>query len=413
MVDRIYEMSLKYGTPMYIYDGHQIDRNYEILKSTTDEEVDIFYSIKANPNGSICRQFHRLGAGIEVASGGELQMALHAGFEPKDIIFAGPGKNEQDLELAIKSNIYCITVESLDEIKCIDSISRDHNRVTRIGLRISPRFKSLENHQTQFGIDEMDLDEAFDILKQSAHVQLIGTHVFARGQVLDTDLLMNHFKEVGELVLRISAQHQFVPEFVNLGGGFGVPYFEKQQPLDMEKLGSVIAQVARQMKTHFSDRCRVAIESGRFLVAQSGYFVTKVLYKKRVKNKRYLIVDGGFNHNSFATFRGRVSVNNYPIDIIMQRDHSEQKDRFDIAGPLCTPADLFGINVELPADVSPGDLLYISYAGAYGLTFSPVWFLGHNLPAEVYLYDNQVVVNKGRTYDEWINARHDLKEITI
>ncbi len=389
---KLEELAKEYGTPLYAYDAAQIISQYEILKKSLPREFGIFYSMKANPLLGLCQLFKKLGARIEVASSGELQTAVAAGFAPDSIIFTSPGKTLEELELAVETGIYSINVESIEEAECINKLAVQKGRKADISVRINPDFDiagsgiKMTGVPTQFGIDQVNAENTLNYLKTLSNVNVIGIHIYTGTQALNASNIILSMEQIIKLSLELSEKCKFTLKFLNLGGGFGIPYFKDDSTLDIETFGRNFLVMWQDYKAKLSGT-QVFVESGRFLMAQAGTYLTRVLYRKGCKGKKYLVCDGGSNQHASSAFLGRYIRNNFPMHILNKTENEEQ---VNVVGPLCTPTDLVGQNVVLP-EAGPGDIVAIDKSGAYGSTQSPVLFLSHPLAAEVLYY-------KGKTY---------------
>ncbi len=386
------DIATEYGTPVYVYDTEKIISQYTLLKNSLPQEFGIFYSMKANPLVGICQLFKKLGSCIETASSGELHTALSAGFSPDKIIFTSPGKTYDELEYAVETDIYSINIESLEEAEAINNIAAKIGRVVDISIRINPDFDiagsgiKMSGVASQFGIDQIHMENVFKELKTLKNLNVIGIHIYTGTQALNAHSIVQSMEQIIQLALETSEKYCFNLRFLNLGGGFGVPYFKDDSTLDMDILRIEFGQVWDKYKERLSDT-QVFVESGRFLMAESGTYLTKVLYRKECKGRKYLVCDGGSNQHASSAFLGRHIRNNFPMHILNKSGYEEQ---VNVVGPLCTPTDVIGQNVTLPEAVA-GDVVAIEKSGAYGITQSPGLFLSHPLPAEVQYY-------KGKTY---------------
>lgn len=389
---KLEQLAEEFGTPLYAYDAARIISQYEILKKSMPGEFGIFYSMKANPLLGLCQLFKKLGAGIEVASSGELETAVAAGFAPDNIIFTSPGKNLEELEFAVDTGIYSINVESVEEAECINKLAAQKGRKADISVRINPDFDiagsgiKMTGVPTQFGIDQVNAENALNYLKTLSNVNVIGLHIYTGTQALNASNIILSMEQIIKLSLELSEKCDFTLKFLNLGGGFGIPYFKDDSTLDIETFGKDFSVMWQDYKAKLSGT-QVFVESGRFLMAQAGTYLTRVLYRKECKGKKYLVCDGGSNQHASSAFLGRYIRNNFPMHIVNKTENEEQ---VNVVGPLCTPTDLVGQNVVLP-EAGPGDIVAIDKSGAYGSTQSPVLFLSHPLAAEVLYY-------KGKTY---------------
>ncbi len=387
----------QFGTPLYLYDSNLICNNYNILKKSLPDNFEIFFSMKANPLLGICELFKKLGSNIEVASGGELYTALTAGFNPEQIIFTSPGKTVEELDYAIETGIYSINAESLEEILLINDIGKSKSKTVDISVRINPDFDisgasiKMTGVATQFGVDQKHAENMFNKVADLTNVNIIGIHVYTGTQVLKADNIVSNMEEIIKLAINMSSIGGFELKFLDLGGGFGIPYFNNETHLDMDILRKGIAGVWQKYREKLQGT-RVAVESGRYLLAEAGSYLTKVIYCKENKGKRYIICDGGSNQHANSAFLGRYIRNNFPMRILGK---DTEKVETEVVGPLCTPTDVIGQRVMLP-EASPGDILIVEKSGAYGLTDSPILFLSHSMPAEVMLYNGNISVLRER-----------------
>ncbi|GIQ67223.1 type III PLP-dependent enzyme [Xylanibacillus composti] len=391
-------LSAEYGTPLYVYDGDIMERQYRRLKESLPERFEIFYSAKSNPALGVCEMFRKWGSHIEVASLGELHVAKEAGFDPWQIIFTSPGKTTNELEASIDIGIYCLNVESVEEARRIHQLALSRQKIVNIAIRVNPNFNlsmagiRMSGVPTQFGIDQDELDEAVRQIMALSGVRLIGIHVFTGTQMLDAAHLTENMREIIKLAVSLSAAHGFPLEFLDLGGGFGIPYFKGEEALDMQRLKEGMQEVWSAYERELATT-RIGVESGRYLMAEAGEFVTRVLYVKECKGVKYLVCDGGSHQHASSAFLGRYVRNNFPMRIAGKS--GAQLEEVGVAGPLCTPTDMLGQRIELPA-AEEGDLLVIEKSGAYGLSHSPVMFLSHALPAEIIVYQDQTYVLRER-----------------
>ncbi|PUA34645.1 type III PLP-dependent enzyme [Paenibacillus elgii] len=404
--NRLIEICSKYPTPFYLYDGRSLYDNYHEIRKSLDESVEIFLSLKANNNVSLAKLFAKWGTGVEVASKGELLLALKAGFSPENIIFSGPGKLEEELELAIREEIYCIIIESLEEAKKVELISSKLGINSNIGIRVNPdcditnaRIK-MAGVPRQFGIDEDDIGEVCSYIKDSSHLVFKGIHVYVGTQILNPDEIVKSMKYTIELAKHIQETTGFEITMLNLGGGFGVPYFSHEKPLDIGILMSQVNGLIYQAKQLFPN-ARFIVESGRYLLATSGRYIAKAIYKKKSKGEEFIVVDGGMNHHAASTFRGRTMRNNYPIKVIKKNNNTGDYKTTNIVGPLCTPEDCIARSITLP-EINVGDYICVENSGAYGLSYSPILFLGHLPPMEILVWEGREYVVRSRGNSDFL-----------
>jgi diaminopimelate decarboxylase len=387
----ISEIARSYGTPFYLYHGETIVERVRRVREALGTEVS--YSLKANPSVGVCQLIAREGgAGGEVASSGELVVARAAGFEPEDIVFAGPGKTDDELRRVVEEGIFADNVESLGEIDRLANIAGEMGRRIGVGLRINPSAQLMGSQMRmggtvgQFGMDQAELGEAVE--KTLSHPELIlrGVHVYTATQVFEVEPLLEHCRNIFEIALE-AADHAGEPlEMIDFGGGFGVPYFEKMSEFDLGTFGEGFREL---LKTYRSDPrlsgCRFLFELGRYLVADAGVYVTRVVDVKQMRGKTFVVTDGGMNHHLTATGNmGQVFRKSYPL-LNLTRMSGVPEEGVAVAGPCCTPLDTFGSNIAL-VEPEVGDLIGVFYSGAYGFSASNLGFLSHPAPAEVLLW---------------------------
>lgn len=402
-----------HGTPLYVFDGECIISSYKRLKNALPRDFEILYSMKSNPLLGICELFRKLGSGIEVASSGEVYTALEAGFMPDKIIFTSPGKTPEELEYAIEMGIYSINIESVEEAKLIDAIAGRKCRNVNISLRVNPDFDftgssiKMAGVPTQFGITQVQLDDAFNVIKKLPNVSVIGIHVYMGTQISNAQNILENMDKTIKLALDLAEINDFRLEFLDLGGGFGVPYFKGENALEMQTLQEGLGDIWSRYE-HRLAGTRVAVESGRFLMAEAGVYLVKALYTKECKGNKYIICDGGSNQHASSAFLGRHIRNNFPMHVLNKRGADKE---VNITGPLCTPTDVIGQRVQTP-EIVPGDILAIEKSGAYGLTQSPALFLSHPLPMEVIHYKGSTHILRERgKKEDFLKGQKNLNAV--
>ena len=410
----------EYGTPLYVYDSSVLEKKWSALRAALPKRFAIFYSMKANPNQAIVRFFLNRGCGIEIASGGELHQALHAGCPPEQIVFAGPGKTPAELHQALTAGIEEIHVESLVEAQRISAISRQLGRTARVAVRVNPRQEvqggamRMGGKPAPFGIDEEQLDPILEYIFSESHLQFTGIHLYIGTQILQHAILIQQYRAGLEIACRISQQFQQKVRTVDFGGGYGIPYFASEQPLDVAALGAGLASLMEEYGNH-SALCdtRFIVEPGRFLVGEAGIYIMQITDIKVSRGKKYLIVDGGMHHHLAASGNlGQVIRRNYPIALLNRID-AEPQETVNVVGPLCTPLDLLASDVALPsADV--GDYIGIFQSGAYARTASPHGFLSHPTPPEVWVEQQRAsLVRKRGGHDGWLQDQCPLGDLGV
>ena len=372
-------------TPFYAYDRKLLQARVDELRATLPASIKLHYAMKANPMPAVVGWMAGLVDGIDVASSGELKVALDAGTNPKEISFAGPGKRRSELAQAVAAGVL-INIESFREVTELDAIAQDLKLPARVAVRVNPDFElkgsgmKMGGGPKQFGVDAEQVPELLAEIAQ-AGLQFEGFHLFAGSQNLKAESICEAQQKSYELALRLAASAPSPVRFLNLGGGFGIPYFPGEQRLDLSAVGANLAQIAARAALEMPD-AELVIELGRYLVGEAGIYVSQVVDRKVSRGQIYLVVDGGLNHHLSASGNfGQVIRKNYPV-AIGNRMTQQEKEIASVVGPLCTPLDLLADRMEL-AIAQPGDLVVIFQSGAYGASASPHCFLGHPHPVEV------------------------------
>lgn len=407
----VLEVVKKYGTPVYIYDGNIIMDKFKTIRNSLPDYIDIYYSLKANPNISITRLLSELGAKAEVCSLTELMTALRAGVENKNIIFLGPGKSIGEIKESIEHEIFAIVCESLEEIEIVDKISNYKNKITNILIRVNPSFTvkgtklTMGGKPRQFGIDEEIILNNRTLFRNFKNINILGFHAYMGTRILSESTICENTRKILDLSKRLSEQLDIDLKVVDIGGGLGVPYFDKEKSLDIYFLGQEMTKILEQFHLEYPN-VQLIMELGRFLVAESGMLVSEILYKKKSMGKNFLVTNAGTNVHMAAAGLGSFIKRNFPITSIKLDDSKKiEKEVYNITGPLCTPNDTVGIDVELPIlDVK--DLIVILNSGAYGPTASPTNFLGHGFPAEVLVIgENMYLIREKDTPEDLISKQ--------
>lgn len=372
-------------TPFYIYDFEVVAKRVAALRQALPSDLHIHYSIKANPMPMLVQRIAQLVDGLDVASLRELQLALATGISSRNVSFAGPGKRDHELAAALAAGVV-INIESANELARLEQIQCSKGQVARVALRVNPAFHLrgsgmvMGGGSQQFGIDAELVGKVARGIECS---KLVGLHIFAGSQNLKTEALREGVTHTFRLAARIAEELGVELHHLNIGGGLGIPYFPAHEALDLTAYGEHLAQEAAAWRCRFPD-CRLILELGRYLVGEAGLFVSRVIDKKISRGKLFLVVDGGLHQHLAATGNfGQLIHRNYPISAIT-RKASSVTETVNIVGPLCTPLDLLGKDVELPV-CEVGDLIVIYQSGAYGLTVSPIHFLSHPAPIELLL----------------------------
>jgi diaminopimelate decarboxylase len=407
--------ALEFGTPLFLYDAECIQQKYTELRQLLDASCDIYYSMKANPTVAICQYLNKLGSNCEVSSINELLTALRSNFKSDQIIFVGPGKSKEEIEIAIEKNIKSIICESIEEIEMVNAISKKYQRKTSILIRINPDFfvaKSpikMSGVPTQFGIELYSLKKHLHSVKQYRYISIDGIQIYNASRVLDEAALIENIQNILTLSNQLADEFSLHWKIIDIGGGFGIPYYSNEKALSsvslIEKINTLFKKY-RDVHPH----TRFIIELGRYLVSESGYLISTIQSIKENHEKKYIIVNAGMHCHLAATGLGSFVHRNFPMLLISQ---SEEKSKnclvYSVAGPLCTPGDVLLKDVQLP-DAHVGDLLVLRNVGAYGLSASPGRFLSFGSPAEAILLNNKsYCIRRRETVDDiWSTQYTDI-----
>ena len=372
-------------TPFYAYDRQLLNKRVSALRAALPETLKIHYAMKANPMPALVAHMARLVDGIDVASGGELRVALDNGADPREVSFAGPGKSLEDLRRAVAAGIL-INIESFREVNELAAICKETGYRARVAVRVNPDFElkssgmKMGGGPKQFGVDAEQVPELLTRIGQ-AGLDFEGFHLFAGAQNLKAEAIVEAQQKSYDLALRLAEHAPGAVRTLNLGGGFGIPYFPGEQRLDLTPIAANLATLTERATRDFHT-AELVIELGRYLVGEAGLYVSRVLDRKVSRGQLYLVTDGGLHHHLSASGNfGQVIRKNYPA-AIGNRMNASEKEVATVVGPLCTPLDLLADRMEL-SKAEVGDLVVIYQSGAYGFTASPQRFLSHPACVEV------------------------------
>lgn len=372
-------------TPFYVYDRRLITERVEHLRKFLPKDIHLHYAMKANPMPAVVQHLAGLVDGLDVASLGEMKVALDTPMPPEHISMAGPGKRAEELSSAIAAGIL-INVESAHEL---DVIARQSERLgypARVAIRINPAFElkssgmKMGGGPKQFGVDEERVPELLRRVRDY-ELDFHGFHIFSGSQNLRSEAIIEAQKKSVALALRLADHCPSPIRVLNIGGGFGIPYFPGEQPLDIGPIGEQLAERLEEIRPHLPN-ATVVIELGRYIVGEAGLYVCRVVDRKMSRGQVFLVTDGGLHHHLAASGNfGQVIRKNYPV-VIGNKVHGTEREEASIVGPLCTPLDILGDRMDLArADI--GDLVVVYQSGAYGYTASPTRFLNHPDAVEV------------------------------
>ena len=372
-------------TPFYAYDRSLIAARIAAVRQVLPQGVRLHYAIKANPMSALVGFMCPLVDGVDVASAGELKLALDAGADARCIGFAGPGKREAELRQAVASGVL-LHVESARELRLLAAAAQALGMPARVALRINPDFElrgagmHMGGGAKAFGIDAEQVPALLRSMHQDG-VVFEGFHAYPGSQNLRGEVIAESLRRTVDMVLRLAQDAPAPVRYVNLGGGWGIPYFPGERPLDLAPVAEALAQATARLAQELPG-AEMVLELGRYLVGEAGIYVARVLDRKVSRGQVFLVTDGGMHHHLAASGNfGQVIRRNYPV-AIGNRLQSVERELASVVGPLCTPLDMLADKLEL-AVAQPGDLVVVFQSGAYGATASPQAFLGHPACIEV------------------------------
>jgi diaminopimelate decarboxylase len=411
------ELATQYGTPLFVYCRDVMEKSWTRLRKALPPQFSIYYSVKANPSQTVIREFLSKGAGLEVASAGEFSQALRAGCKPENTIFAGPGKTNSELEFVVARGIGEIHVESMREAERLSKIAGNLGRCVPIALRVNPSGEAeggamrMGGRPAAFGIDEEDLEQALDLVASLNHLEFRGIHLFSGTQILDYRILASQYRKGIEIALQAATHLKKSIHTLDFGGGLGIPYFSHEPELDMERVADELHALFKSLQgeTLFS-HTRFLVEPGRYLVGEAGVYVSRVVDLKTSRGKNFVILDGGMNHHLAASGNlGQTIKRNYPIAAANKLGQPAETT-YEVVGPLCTPLDVLARSVVLPS-LEIGDLVAIFQSGAYARSASPLGFLSHPTPPEVWVdgAQHRLIRRRGELADYFCDQLADIE----
>lgn len=374
------------GTPFYVYEKESIARRARELRQLFPSDViRLHYALKANPNREVVEFLSGLLDGMDVASGGEMKLALGAGTPAEHISFAGPGKSDLELQSALAAGV-TINVESVGELERIHRFGQLAGVQPRIALRVNPDFElkssgmKMGGGSKPFGIDAESIPQ---VLARARELDISprGFHIFSGSQNLNPDKIIEAQNATFELAYELARYMHTPLELLNIGGGFGIPYFPGELPLELDAVADNLQRNCNECTNRLGSM-EIVLELGRYLVGEAGVYVCRVVDKKISRGKTYLVVDGGMHHHLAASGNfGQVIRKNFPV-VTARNVYGGQRQTVSVVGPLCTPLDILADNLEMGI-AERGDLICVLQSGAYGYSASPLNFLSHPLPGEL------------------------------
>ena len=388
----------EFGTPFFVYDLDVIGARVEALRAVLPRGFRVAFAVKANPSLAVVAHLRRCGVGADVASGGELETVLRAGFEPAAIAMTGPGKREQELAAAVDAGIGFITVESPGELRRLEAIAAKAGRRQPVLLRLAvsedarlETVRIIGGVEGKFGMPLQTLTETARAAAGSQHLELLGIHAFGASNLRDAEQLAAHVSELVEIGRRVAAETGTPLRLVDAGGGLGIPYSDGERPLDLARLGRRLGELRARWDSDVDLRqMEVVLEPGRFLVGPAGAYVARVVDVKGPDSTPVAILDGGINH----LLRPALIQSEHRLAVLAPEGLRAMVPT-TVAGPLCTGLDVFTTEAMLPRP-RVGDLIAALDTGAYGFTESMPFFLSHPTAAEVAVHNGRAQLIRPR-----------------
>lgn len=396
----------RFGSPLYAYDAAILRARLRAVQQAFGAAVQVLWSVKANPSLAVTRCLRLAGAGAEIASLGELHVALAAGHDAAALRFAGPGKTDAELAAALAAGVGTFHVESLGEVRALAAAARARGSTAHVAVRVNfpaglrgARLR-MGGGSSRFGIDEAQVPDALRAVTAESALRLVGVHTYAGTQLFDASAFVEHCGRAVAAVARWERDLGIVLPEIDLGGGFGVAAFAGDSEFDLAAAG---AGVLGLLPTLPGPR-RWFVELGRFLAAPAGVYLATVVRTKTSGGERHAVLDGGLHHHAAAAGLGSV-LRRSPL-LVAAAAPWRIGEPVTIGGPLCTPADQFAEHAPV-GPLHPGDAVALLNAGAYGLSYSPHSFLSHPTPAEVLVDDGCArVVRERSTAGDALSGQH-------
>ncbi len=397
---RLEGIAERYGTPCFVYDAAVMRQAAGRLRAALLEGASLFYPVKANPNPAIVGLFAALGFGAEVASRGELALAMAAGIPAKRIVWSGPAKTDDDLAAAVKVGIYAIQIESRGEIERLAMIAARLGRPAAAVLRLDlPQDVGARRGDwagaSSFGMDEATAAAILGVRDSLAPVEIVGFHNHPTSGSLNAADFVRRFSTFIEAVQRLSKG--FAPRFVNFGGGFGAPFYADDSALDLDPIAAFLR--APEMQASDGPPPQLGFEMGRYVIGPAGRYLARVVAVKRTAGRRFAALDGGIHH--LMVVSGTLRFLRRPVAVVGPPRKGGESEPTELTGPLCAPTDRLASAVLLSTALAPGDLIVFSGCGAYGKHASPLNFLGHDWPPEILVDgDEERLIARRVRFDE-------------
>jgi diaminopimelate decarboxylase len=374
-----------HGSPLFLYDRALMSSRVAATRDALPKGVDLHYAMKANPHVEVVAHMVGITDGIDIASGGELRIAIAAGANPEHMSFAGPGKRVEEIDAALAAGVL-INLESQTELERVRARAQTLGCMARVAVRINPAFElrgagmRMGGRPQPFGIDESAVPGVLAQLGETPFA-FEGFHVYLGSQTLQADAVLDAQEKTLALLCQLSGMAPAPPKRLNIGGGVGIPYFPADQPLDIAAVGTGLALALQRHRTALGS-ARIIVELGRYLVGEAGVYLTRIIDKKSSYGEIFLVTDGGLHHQLAASGNfGQVLRRNYPV-ALANRMSQNGTEIVTVVGCLCTPLDRLAERYDLPT-AKLGDIVAIFQAGAYGISASPTAFLSHPMATEL------------------------------
>lgn len=383
---RALDIAARHDVPVFVYDEAILRSTVSNLRSALPAAINLHYAVKANPFEPVVALLSGLVDGLDVASAGELALVRQLVGPQKPVSFAGPGKRDAELAAAIEMNC-CVNLESIPEMHRLAAIAREKNTQAKAAVRVNPPFDlrgsgmRMGGGAKPFGLDDVQVPDLFAQWPSDA-LDFRGFHIFTGSQSLSASALNDAHKNALHLALELARHAPCFPRSINIGGGLGVPYFPGDQAVDAQQVGDGLAHLLASSKQALGD-AKVILELGRYLTAEAGVYLTRIVDKKVSRGTTFLVTDGGLHHQLAVSGNfGQVFRKNYPVALAKDfAGSSQDTEVVTVVGCLCTPLDRLGDEVSLPV-AEVGDIVAVFRCGAYGPSASPSGFLSHPQCAE-------------------------------
>lgn len=394
MIDKIQTIINRFDAPFFFYDLDGLKTHLEYMQKDLDPDIKLWYACKANPMSAIIKILRNLNFGLDIASSGELHQVLNTGVAPSNIIATGPAKSKEYLKHLVDNGVKTIVLESINQANWLNQVAKDKNLKVDCLLRIQLDWadgKSVlgGDEITPFGVAPKDWED-LDI-KSLENLNILGFHSFQWGNILEVSKLESIWAKTIETSQELASKLGIEIDVLDLGGGLGVPYESGQKAIDFKDIKDVLGKLKKKYKLK-----RIWMELGRFISADYGFYLTKIIDKKVARERNILVLEGGINHIA------RVALVNQAFPAKAFRADKSMPEHFHLHGPLCTALDFLG-DFDLPSTIDVDDWIIFHKAGAYGFTESMPYFLCHQLAGEVISYNGDLMIPRPpKTSYDWM-----------